>query len=153
MSNTIPAWAQPALQKILSDAEPIEFTGTGRLDAVPPSGLMAVVYWLTYIGTNYVALCFTALFRNRAVVVITASGVIIISERSWRFPLWVIPFSQRLLVEHIHRADLTSISTVSAKFLWVLSANGLQLECESGTTRIINGLNDISLTQAQDLLR
>ncbi|MBK9183734.1 MAG: hypothetical protein IPM83_11590 [Ignavibacteria bacterium] len=50
-------------------------------------------------------------------------------------------------------ADITSLCTVSAKFLWILSANGLQLECESGSTRIINGLNAAALEEARAYVR
>ncbi|RPI67666.1 MAG: hypothetical protein EHM43_06965 [Ignavibacteriae bacterium] len=153
MPASIPVWAQTDLSRVLDGSETIRFVGVGRLDAVPPSGLMAMVYWVSYIVTNYAALFVTALFRNRAVVVVTDVRTLIISERAWRFPFWVVPFSRRLLIENITSSHITTLSTVSAKFLWILSANGLQIECESGTARIINGLNAAALTEAQALLK
>ncbi len=153
MPTSIPAWAQTDLARVLDESESIRFVGVGRLDAVPPSGLMAMVYWASYIITNYAALIVTALFRNRAVVVVTNTRTLIISERAWKFPFWVVPFSRRLLIESITATHITSLSTVSAKFLWILSANGLQIECESGTARIINGLNAAALAEANTLLQ
>ncbi|MCX6141323.1 MAG: hypothetical protein NTX15_10950 [Candidatus Kapabacteria bacterium] len=43
-------------------------------------------------------------------VVITDQRVIIISERSWKFPFWVITYSQLLITETIAVADITSLS-------------------------------------------
>ncbi len=151
--TTIPAWAGEHVQRVLRTGETMRYVGSGRLDAVPPSGILAMIYWISYIFTNYIAICFTAFFRNRAVIVITDQRVIIVSERSWKFPFWVITYSQRLITETIAVADITSLSTVSAKFLWILSANGLQLECESGSTRIINGLNAAALEEARAYVR
>lgn len=151
--TSIPNWAVDHVQRVLRVGEVTRFIGSGRLDAVPPSGILAMIYWVTYIVTNYVAIFVTAFFRNRAVIVITDQRVIIVSERSWKFPLWVIPYSQRLITETIAVADITSLSTVSARFLWILSANGIQLECESGTSRIINGLNAATLDEAKAYVR
>lgn len=151
--TSIPAWATEHVQRVLRIGETPLFIGSGRIDTVPPSGILAVIYWITYIFTNYIAICFTAFFRNRAVIVVTDQRVIIVSERSWKFPFWVITYSQRLITETIAVADITSMSTVSATFLWILSANGLQLECESGSTRIINGLNVAALEEARAYVR
>ncbi len=151
--TSIPNWAVDHVQRVLRVGEVTRFIGSGRLDAVPPSGILAMIYWVTYIITNYVAIFVTAFFRNRAVIVITDQRVIIVSERSWKFPFWVIPYSQRLITETIAVADITSLSTVSAKFLWILSANGIQLECESGTSRIINGLKAATLDEAKAYVR
>ncbi|HLP29458.1 MAG TPA: hypothetical protein VK147_12515 [Candidatus Didemnitutus sp.] len=151
--TSIPNWAVDHVQRVLRVGEVTRFIGSRRLDAVPPSGILAMIYWVTYIVTNYVAIFVTAFFRNRAVIVITDQRVIIVSERSWKYPLWVIPYSQRLITETIAVADITSLSTVSARFLWILSANGIQLECESGTSRIINGLNAATLDEAKAYVR
>lgn len=151
--NTIPQWATEHAASALRAGETVRFVGAGRLDTVPPSGIMAMFYWSMYILTNYLAILYSAFFRNRAVVLITDQRVIIISERSWNFPLWVIPFSRRSLIESIALADLTSISTVRAMFLWGFRANGLQFECESGTTRIINGLTTQIMDEARAFLK
>ncbi len=151
--TSMPTWATQHVQGVVRAGEEVRFVGSGRLDLVPPSGILAMIYWVTYIVTNYVAILVSAFFRNRAVIVITDQRIIIISERSWKFPFWVIPYSQRLITETMSAADITSLSTVSAKFLWILSANGIQLECESGSTRIINGLSASALEEAKSYVR
>ncbi|MCO6465842.1 MAG: hypothetical protein J5I53_04420 [Bradyrhizobiaceae bacterium] len=150
--TVVPTWAEATVKTVLTTDERIEFVGTGRLDIVPPSGLMAMFYWITFIATNYLAILITALFRNRAIIVITQRRVLIVSSREWQFPFWVIPFSSRVVVDTIERTKVCSLGVVKSKYLWAFSAKGINVECESGSTRIINGLNNETYEHAQRML-
>lgn len=151
--TTIQDWAEPYVRPLLKPDESVELAEVGRLEPVPPSGLLAVLYWISYIATNYAAVLVTAFFRNRAAIVVTQNRLLVVSERTWKFPLWVITCSQRSSVDVMHLEEVASISLVQSRFLWVFHANGIVIESVSGSSRIINGLRKGGLEAARDYLR
>lgn len=152
MSNAIPEWAAHTVSGVVRDGEQVRFVGEGRADVVPPSGLSALFYWIAYFLTNYFALFATARFLNRAVIIVTNQRVMIVSDRSWKFPLWTVILSKRLVFESIELSNVTALSTVMAQFMWVLSSKGILVESDSGAVRVINGLNKETFSSASKLM-
>ncbi len=150
MAKNTPVWAEKRLQKILSNDEQVMFEIKGRVDIVPATGIGALLFWIKYILINIGGIFYLTLFiRKTAWLVLTNKRIIILTNDSVNFPLWVIPFAYNNKDYILFKQNISSLNAIQNKILWFINGRGFQIETSGGLNIMFNGVNKEDYSEAQ----